>query len=174
MVYARTKIVLMDYVFGNEMEHQGTSLHYNGKSPFGLYKKITSSFNMIFGIPEGRVQEVKYEVDNSGEKEIFNSKWTVIKQMDVYSYLRFDITLNGDEDKKTKGGKANISIKPRIFTEYPQDNIIQQNIFYEMARRLWHETVYENTRDKFIIEGQRITNNFLNYIKKSFNQLNSI
>ncbi|MCK5476492.1 MAG: hypothetical protein KAI55_01075, partial [Candidatus Aenigmarchaeota archaeon] len=61
MVYSRTKLVIMDYIFGNEMEHRDISLNYEGKSPFELYKKVTSSFDDIFGVPEGRVHEVKYE-----------------------------------------------------------------------------------------------------------------
>ena len=92
--------------------------------------------------------------------------------MDIYSYLRFDISLNGEETKDTKKGKANIVLKPKIYTEYPQDNIIQQNIFYEMARRIWHEAVYENTRDKFILKGREISNNFTSYLKTCFLILN--
>ncbi len=172
MVYSRTKLVIMDYIFGNEMEHRDISLNYEGKSPFELYKKVTSSFDDIFGVPEGRVHEVKYEVHNKKEELSFNTEWMIVKQMDIYSYLRYDINLSGDENSESKTGKAKISIKPRIYTEYPQDNIIQQNIFYEMARRIWHETIYENTRDKYILEGREISNNFTSYLKTCFLKLN--
>ncbi|RLG13783.1 MAG: hypothetical protein DRN66_03525 [Candidatus Nanohalarchaeota archaeon] len=172
MVYSRTKIVLMDYIFGNEMEHRDISLSYEGKNPFELYKKIISSFNDIFAVPNGRVHESNYTVNNKKDKIDFGAGWTIIKQMDIYSYLRFDIALSGEEAKETKTGSAKVVLKPKIYTEYPQDNIIQQNVFYEMARRIWHEAIYENTRDKFILEGKEISNNFTSYIRTCFLTLN--
>ncbi|MCK5476850.1 MAG: hypothetical protein KAI55_02935, partial [Candidatus Aenigmarchaeota archaeon] len=165
-------LVIMDYVFGNEMEHRHIYVNYEGRNPFELYSEIENSFDDIFAVPAGRVHETNYNVDNKKDKIVFGAGWTVIKQMDVYSYLRYDIGLKGEQGNETKIGKANISLKVKIYTEYPQDNIIQQNIFYEMARRIWHETIYENTRDKYILEGREISNNFTSYLKTCFLKLN--
>jgi len=99
------------------------------KTQFQLYDKITTVFDDIFGVPQGRVHETNYDMDDKKDKIAFSSGWMIIKQMDIYSYIRVDIKLKGEESKETKTGKATISISPKLYTEYPQDNIIQQNIF---------------------------------------------
>ena len=172
MVYSRTKLVIMDYVFGNEMEHRHTGINYEGRNPFELYREIENSFDDIFAVPAGRVHEVNYNVDNKKDKTGFGAKWMVIKQMDIYSYLRYDIGLSGEQNNDTKVGKANIKVGVKIYTEYPQDNIIQQNIFYEMARRIWHDVIYEKTRHKFILEGRDLTYKFTSHMKACFSKIN--
>jgi len=38
MVYSRTKLMMEDYIFGNEMEHKKINMNYEGKNPIPIVR----------------------------------------------------------------------------------------------------------------------------------------
>lgn len=167
MVWARTKLVLYDNIY-DEGERDIT-IDYAGKNPQKIYYKLKELFLEVFNVPEGKVQEMYYTWEKKGDTDKIDVRWRVVKDMDMYSFLRFDVsfraTATGGE------GTASMKIKPRFITEYPQDTLIQQSIFYEMARRFWHNVFYQKQRIKWFEEGKELCAQFDKKLKEYQDEL---
>ncbi|MEM5793000.1 MAG: hypothetical protein QXY45_01400 [Candidatus Aenigmatarchaeota archaeon] len=169
-IFARTKLILHEDCFnfaGPEMY-----LKYKGPNPHLAYNKIRELFWTVFGVKESeRVQEEEYVWDKQGKKETFSVKWHVTKDMDRLSYLYFVIKMKGflEETQNGKEGEVNVDIIGVLRTEYPQDNIWERTIFYEMARVFWHKVFYQDKREKYVDICRDISNRFRNELKAFFN-----
>lgn len=167
MVWARTKLVLFDYIY-DEGERDIT-IDYSGKSPQKIYYKMKELFLSVFNVPQGKIQEMFYTWEKKADTDKIDTRWRVVKDKDMYSFLRFDVSYKANV---TAGeGTASIKIKPRFVTEYPQDTLIQQSIFYEMARRFWHNTFYQKQRLKWFDEGKQLSAKFETELKKYMDEL---
>ncbi|MFH1432762.1 MAG: hypothetical protein ABIG84_06120 [archaeon] len=167
MVWARTKLVIFDNLY--EPGEKDILFNYAGPHPEKFYNKIRSMMHDIFNIPVGRIQEMNYTWETHKNTDKFNIKWRLTKEMDIYTYLRYDIVLVGST---TEGeGSASVRLKPRIITEYPQDTLIQQSILYEMVRRFWHDTFYAKQRQKWIELGKDLASEFENTLKEYSEEL---
>lgn len=162
MVWARTKLVIYDNLY--EPGEKDVLFNYSGPHPEKFYNKIRSMMHNIFNVPKGRIQEMNYSWEKHKDKDKFNIKWRIVKEMDIYTYLRYDIILNGSSENHD--GSVSIRQKPRIITEYPQDTLIQQSILYEMARRYWHNIFYAKQRQKWMNEGRDMAAEFENTLKE--------
>ena len=160
MVWARTKLLIWDYIFEPVKAIQIT---YFGKDPDKLYKKINELVRTVFNIPEAYVQEKLYNWEKEKEIERFEIEWEVTKVLDLFSYIAVEITLRGFLEGGE--GRALIRIRPRLITEYPQDTIWQQNIIYEMLRRFWHRMFYHHRRMEYLAMGKELLVNFEGSIK---------
>lgn len=162
MVWARTKLVLYDNIF--EEGERDIAMSYSGKHPEKLYYKLKEIFLDVFNVPRNKIQEMHYNWEKKGDSDSIDVRWRVVKDMDMYSFLRFDISF---KVKSTAGeGTASIRLKPRFITEYPQDTLIQQSIFYEMARRFWHNTFYQKQRLKWFHLGKELSARFDDAVKQ--------
>jgi len=160
MVWARTKLLIWDYIFEPVRE---VKISYAGKHPERLYKKINELLRIVFNVPEGYIQEKNYRWEKLKDTERFEIAWEMNKILDLYSFITVDVDLRGFS---TEGeGRASIKIKPRLITEYPQDTIWQQNILYEMLRRFWHRIFYHRKRMEYLDLGKELVVNFENSIK---------
>lgn len=160
MVWARTKLLIWDYIFEPVRE---VKISYAGKHPERLYKKINELLRIVFNVPEGYIQEKNYRWEKLKDTERFEIAWEMNKILDLYSFITVDVDLRGFS---TEGeGRASIKIKPRLVTEYPQDTIWQQNILYEMLRRFWHRIFYHRKRMEYLDLGKELVVNFENSIK---------
>ena len=167
MVWARTKLTIFDNVFEPQKD---IFINYSGKNPERTYNKIKALLVHILNIPESKVQEMYYTWEKHKDTDKFKIRWRGVKDYDIYSFLRFDVVLNGESHHGE--GHASIVLKPRFVTEYPQDNIIQQSIIYEMIRRFWHNTFYNRQRQKWFAEAREISVEFENKIKQFLEELN--
>lgn len=163
MVWARTKLLIWDYIFEPVKQIQ---LSYVGRNPEKLYKKINELVRTVFNVPDAYVQEKDYSWEKEKNVERFSVEWEVSKILDFYSYLAYEISLKGFVSEGE--GRAAIRIKPRLITEYPQDTIWQQNILYEMLRRFWHRAFYHHKRMEYLNMGKELTVNFESSIKHYF------
>lgn len=171
-IFARTKLILQDDCF--DVSNPDLKLDYTGPNPQKVYKKIKSMFQTVFGVKEGeRVQETEYSWNRQGEKEIFNAKWEITKDMDKYSYLVFRVKMNGftEQTKKGKQGKVTVSVDGIVRTEYPQDTFWERSILYELVRVFWHKTFYHEKRFDYQDQCKNIMTVFLNELKGFFNLL---
>mgnify|MGYP001573536592 CR=1 FL=1 len=160
MVWARTKLVIWDYIFEPAKE---IKIFYTGPNPEMLYKKLNELIRVVFNVPEAYVQEKQYDWEKLKGTERFSVSWEVNKILDLFTYVTIEIDLSGFS---TDGeGRAQIRMKPRLLTEYPQDTIWQQSIVYEMLRRFWHKAFYHHKRMEFLNYGKELLVNFETSIK---------
>jgi len=161
MVWARTKLMIWDYIFEPVVDIR---ISYTGKTPQKFYKKINELIRTVLNVPDAYVQEKSYNWEKTKDGEKFEIAWEVAKVLDVFSYIVLEIDLRGfsagDE------GKATIRIRPRLITEYPQDTIWQQNLIYEMLRRAWHRFFYHRKRMEYLNFGKELVTSFESSVKR--------
>ena len=160
MVWARTKLLIWDYIFEPVKD---ITINYSGENTGAFYKKIKELIRTVFNVPEAYLQEKTYDWEKGKETERFNVTWEVNKILDTYSYINVEIDLKGFSANGE--GKASVKIKPRLITEYPQDTIWEQNIIYEMFRRMWHKMFYHHKRMEYLDVGKELIVNFETGIK---------
>lgn len=160
MVWARTKLLIWDYIFEPVKAIQ---ISYAGRNPEKLYKKLNELIRTVFNVPDAYVQEKAYNWGKEKEAEKFEIEWEVSKILDLFSYIAVELTLKGFTAEGE--GRAIIRIRPRLITEYPQDTIWQQNIIYEMLRRFWHRMFYHHKRMEYLNMGKDMIVNFESSIK---------
>lgn len=162
MVWARTKLVLYDNIY--DEGERDVSISYAGKHPDKLYYKIRELMLNVFNVHAGKIQEISYSWEKKADSDKIEVRWRCVKDMDMYSFVRFDVNFRANV---TAGeGTASIKLKPRFVTEYPQDTLIQQSIFYEMARRFWHNVFYQKQRIKWFEETKELCAQFEQKLKE--------
>ena len=167
MVWARTRLLIWDYVFEPVKQ---ISISYTGRRPDLFYRKIHELVRLIFNVPEGYIQEKEYRWEKHKEAEHFEIGWEITKIFDVFTYLNLEIDLRGYVSTEGEG-RATIVIKPRMITEYPQDTVWQQSIFYEMMRRAWHRMYYHKKRMQFLYLSKELSVDFERKIKEFSEEL---
>ena len=145
MVWARTKLLIWDYVFEPVKQ---IKIKYTGNNPEKMYKKMNELMRTVFNIPEAYIQEKNYTWEKIEGKEKFDIGWDLSKILDMFSYIYVEISLSGFTENGQ--GRVEIVLKPRLITEYPQDTVWQQSIVYEMLRRIWHRAFYHHKRMEFL------------------------
>ena len=166
MVFAKSRLTIMDYLFEPDKDY---ALNYSGPNPEKLYNYLFELLRNTLNLPDTHIHEMSYSWEIKGDAEKFTIKWRAVKDYDIFSYLRVDVALKGyTQDGK---GYASIKIKPRFITEYPQDNVFQQSIIYEVMRRLWDTIFYTKQREEWKIESRAILSEFLDKLKKYMAEL---
>ncbi len=160
MVWARTKLMIWDYIFEPVKEIR---ISYTGKHPERFYKKINELVRSVFNVPDAYIQEKSYNWEKTKEGDRFEVGWEVTKVLDTYSYITAEIELSGFSVEGE--GKVSITIKPRLITEYPQDTMWQQSIVYEMMRMFWHKMYYHHKRMEYLNFGKEIIKSFESSLK---------
>lgn len=172
-IFARTKMVLQDNCW--DVTAPIMDLRYTGPDPQLAYSKIRELFWTVFQVKEGeRVQERDFSWDRKGKRETFNVAWEVSKDMDKFSYLYIRIKMNGFAEEVENGRKEGnlfVRVDGALRTEYPQDNVWERNIFYEMSRVFWHRVFYATKRQEYQDVCRSLMMNFRNELKAFFNLL---
>jgi len=162
--------MIYDYVFEPVKQ---IKFSFSGKRPDLFYKKVQELLRVIFNVPEGYIQEKEYRWEKRKDAEVFEIGWEITKIFDVYSYLGIELDLKGAVDPEGFGS-ANIVIKPRLITEYPQDTVWQQSIFYEMLRRFWHRMYYHKKRMTYLYWCKEATLDFERKLKDFSEELRAM
>lgn len=160
MVWARTKLLIWDYVFEPVKE---INISFTGPHPDKFYKKINELVRVVFNVPDAYVQEKEYNWEKTKDGERFAVGWEISKVLDTFSYITIELDLNGFSVNGE--GKANMRIRPRLITEYPQDTVWQQNILYEMMRRFWHKMFYHKKRMEYLNFAKELITSFESNVK---------
>ncbi len=160
MVWARTRLLIWDYIFEPVKQIR---ISYVGRNPERFYRKINEMVRTVFNVPEAYVQEKDYTWEKIRETERFDVGWEVNKILDTFSYITVEIDLRGFVTENE--GRATIIIKPRLITEYPQDTIWQQSILYEALRRMWHKLFYHHRRMEYLNMGKELVISFESSLK---------
>ena len=166
MVWASSKIVIWDDVFPT---FKTMSIEYKGKNPHLLYKKLNQLLRDVFRVPEGNIQEKEYTWNKTDSGDEFRVDWETLKQLDNFSYFKIELTLSGFSSGGV--GKATVQFRPVLITEYPQDTMWQQNVLYEIFRRLWHTIFYSKKRDEFYNMGKNMSERFERDLKDFIEEL---
>ena len=160
MVWARTKLLIWDYVFEPVKE---INISYTGPAPDKFYKKINELVRVVFNVPDAYVQEKEYSWEKTKDGERVSVGWEINKILDTFSYITVEIDFSGFSVNNE--GKVNLRIRPRLITEYPQDTVWQQNIIYEMTRRFWHNMFYHKKRMEYLNFAKELVTSFESSIK---------
>jgi len=166
MVWARTRLLIWDYIFEPVKDIR---ISFTGPHPELLYKKLKELIRTVFNVPDAYIQEKAYNWEKGKDSEKFEAEWEVNKVLDVFSYITVEISLRGFSAGGE--GKADIRLRPRLITEYPQDTIWQQSILYEMWRRFWHKKFYHQKRMKYLHIGKELLVSFETAIKRYMDEL---
>lgn len=166
MVWGRTKLLIWDYIFEPVKDLR---INFNGPHPDKLYFKVKEFMKAIINVPDAYIQEKNYVWEKGKDSERFEIEWEVNKILDSYSYIVIEITLRGFVAGGE--GKADVRIRPRLITEYPQDTLWQQSIVYEMLRRFWHQRFYQNKRMEYLHLAKELLVNFETAVKKYMEEL---
>lgn len=168
MVWARTKLLIYDYVFEPVKDIR---ISYAGPYPEKLYAKIKELIKVIFNVPDAYLQEKTYSWEKSKESERFEIDWEVNKILDTFSYTTVEVSLKGFSANGE--GRADIRLRPRLITEYPQDTIWQRSILYEIIRRWWHTRFYHRKRMEYLNFSKEMLVSFETAIKSFMDELKS-
>lgn len=166
MVWARTKLVIWEDVYEDVTD---IIVRYSGPHPERFYKKVLELMEKIFALRRSDIQEIDYTWEKTETSAKFKVWWRLIKSMDVYSYLRWDLKLEGSSAHEK--GYAMVKLTPILVTEYPQDTLIQQSIFYEMLRRFWHQVFYHKKRMQYMVSARDLSTDFELAVKKFAEEL---
>lgn len=149
MVWAKQKLELYEYV---RQPDKDSVVNYSGRNVSAFYHFLKKATIDVLGIGQNDLHEMAYSWEKKEGKEKFRVEWRAIKEFDDFTHLRFDVNFKGDLSDDE--GSITIVMKPRLITEYPQDSILQQSIFYEMARTFWHNTFYHKKRWEYLIKSR--------------------
>ena len=166
MVWARTKLLIWDYIFEPVKDIR---VAYAGPHPERFYQKLKEFMKSVINVPDAYIQEKNYNWEKLKDSERFEIEWEVNKPLDKFSLITIEISLRGFT--AAGEGKVEIRIRPRLITEYPQDTIWQQSIFYEMLRRFWHQRFYHHKRMEYLNMGKEIVMTLETSIKKYMDEL---
>ncbi len=154
-------MVIRDYIFEPRRD---LYLFWAGRFPPSIYLDIHQLIRDIFGVPDSHILEMVFDWDAKPDGAKFKIGWRVIKEFDIYSYLRLDINVVGNVEGER--GKFSMTLKPRFFTEYPQDTIFQQTVLYEILRRAWHVLYYERKIQEYKEESRIMVMQFHKKVKE--------
>ena len=168
MVWARTRLLIWDYVFEPVKEIR---IAFTGKNPEKFYKKLNELIRLVFNVPEAYIQEKDYKWEKNRGAERFDVSWEVTKIYDYFTYVVIEVDFRGFTSEGE--GRASIVLKPRLITEYPQDTIFQQSLFYEILRRMWHRLFYHHKRMQYLDRSKELTVNLERYLKEYAEELKS-
>ncbi len=149
MVWAKSKLELYEYV---RQPDKDSVINYSGANIPAFYQFLKKAAVDVLGISATDLHEMAYTWEKTDGKDKFRIELRAIKEFDDFTHLRFDVNFKGEFHDNE--GNITIILKPRLITEYPQDSILQQSIFYEMARTFWHNTFYHKKRWEYLLQSR--------------------
>ncbi|MCD6381683.1 MAG: hypothetical protein J7L43_01750 [Candidatus Aenigmarchaeota archaeon] len=161
MVWAATKLIIWDDLYPT---YRRVNIEYKGRNPETVYRYIKRLLLEVFRVPEGNFQEKNFKWETSEKGNEFKVEWDAIKPLDNFTYLKIEVRLKGFSSGGV--GRISLSYRPTIVTEYPQDTFWQQNILYEMLRRLWHVLFYRRKRNEYFEMGLKMAHVFEERLKE--------
>lgn len=166
-VFARTKLIMYDVCF--KEDPGDVELKYVGPNPQKLYQKVYEIMKNVWRAGDSDIQEENYSWTKGGDTEKFKVRWILHRDIDKSSFfwIRFDVS--GDGNDKT--GKASVTIRSVIITEYSQDTVWQRSLFYEMLRTFWYRIFYYHKREEFMVECRDLVAFSAKKIKEAFKEL---
>jgi hypothetical protein len=172
-VFARTKLVIHDDCLVPP-EPSFITLNYSGPNPQKIYPYIKKLMLTIFKADEKDLQEREFFWDRSKAEEKFKVKFDLIKDLDTFSFMEVEVSLEGNVKPSKefgKEGEVKLKIEAWIRTEYPQDTIWQRSLLYEMFRVFYHKVIYEETRKRYKEECKELVGRFATELKSFLNLL---
>lgn len=155
MVWAKTKLTIYEYIREPDKD---SILNFSGKNILKFYHFLKKALIEVTGVGDTDIHEMGYTWEKKDGQNKFKVEWRCVKEFDDFTHLRFDLNFRGECDEKGEGS-ISLVMKPRLITEYPQDTILQQSIFYEIARTFWHNTFYQKKRWQYLVHSREIWTN---------------
>lgn len=181
-IFARTKLLIQDDCLSPApgsmfpgVPH--ITLSYTGPNPQRLYDKIKEILSTVIKHRPEELQERDFKWDRSTPVEKFSVRFELTRDMDRFSYILLSIDLKGEAKPSKefgKEGKASITVKGVLRTEYPQDTIWQRSLFYEMFRVFYHRVIYEEKRKQYKVQCKEWIDKIVEEIKGFLNILPSL
>lgn len=154
------KIVILDNCIAPERD---VTLKYSGPNPWSVAKKIAGIQRPYFHVSATNAGWTRLNWDRSGEDIDFFSIWWVKKPVSDYTHMRFDIKIQGSENKSTKEGHFTILITANMHTKFTGWSIFLKPIWY-----LYSYLYYDKVRRSALERCRDYTLGFMNEIKDHF------
>ncbi len=160
MVWARKRLAIWEDLFPPVKK---IYFRFEGKHPEKFYFKVSELLKKIFKVPDAYIQEKEYNWKKTENGHKFKINWLLMKPFDRWTYLNMEIDLKGFSENGY--GKVSVVFEPRIVTEYPQDYVWQQTIFYEVIRKLLDAVFYKRKRERIYDEAREMCMRFQSELK---------
>lgn len=123
------------YQRGSKVGEMNLDYTYEGKNVEKLKDFVPKLIQTVFNPTTWQKKNTEIKGNS------YSTVWHLFKDLDYYSYLRFDVKLK--IESRGNHGKAKITIEePCIVTEYPQETYWQKTFIYEIFRVAWHNIFY--------------------------------
>lgn len=170
-IFARAKLLLEDRCLTYRPK---IDFSYSGPNPDKAYPKLIDILTRSLNIPRENIQEKGFNWDRSKPEEKFGASFEIVKDLDKFSYMYFEIDMKGNLKPSKEFGKegtVSFTITGIVRTEYPQDTLWERSFFYEMFRTFYHRVFYKERRYRWVLECRDAILQIQNELKEFFNLL---
>lgn len=154
------KIEIMDNCLAPEKD---IFVKYEGPNPWDIAKKISSLQRPFFHVSSTNAGWTRLNWDRSGENIDFFSLWWVKKPVSGYTYMRFDIKVQGSQNKSTNEGHFNLTWTANMFTKFEGWGLFLKPLWY-----IYSYLYYDKVRKSALERCREYSLGFLNEIKEHF------
>lgn len=154
------KIEILDNCLAPERD---LVLKYKGPNPWNIVKKIAGAQRPYFHVSATNAGWTRLNWDKSGENIDFFSLWWVKKPVSEYTHMRFDIKVQGSENKSTKEGHFTYQVTSNMFTTFSGWGLFLKPIWY-----LYSYMYYDKVRRSALERCREYAIGFSNEIKEYF------
>lgn len=161
-----TKLTIVNYIYtrGTKPGERMVAHTYEGKNVMRLKEFVPKLVKTIFNPTTWQQKETEVKEGK------YSSIWHVFKDLDYYSYLRFDLKIK--ISYKGNEGKASIELgDPVVVTEYPQETYWQRTFIYEIFRVLWHNLFYRKKLEGYMDWSRTKVSTFVERLQSYFEKL---
>jgi hypothetical protein len=139
-------------------------LKYSGPEPWSIVKKISKTIKPFFHVSSSGTGWTRLNWDRTGDNIEFFALWWVKKGPSRFSEMRFDLKVQGAENKNTKMGDFNIRLTAHLNTNFTGWGIFLKPIWY-----LYSYIFYDKARRRYIENCREYLLGFYNELKEQFN-----
>jgi len=138
-------------------------LRYEGKDPWDVVGKITSSIRPFFHVSASGTNNTRINWDISGDPITFFAQWWVKKVFSRFSVMRLFLKVQGEQKKTTGMGKFSMQLRPRLETNVQGFSLLLKPLWY-----MYSFLFYNRVRRKYVEKCREYTESFRNEIKEHF------
>lgn len=144
-------------------------LTYKGPNPFGMYKILSDTLQLIFQIKGKDIYEPDFRWDITSDPRKFFFIVFCQKGFDKFSKMNVTLKCEGKQPTDiTKSGEIVIEIKGGLETKYPSESMIQRTVLKPFIY-FYHWTIYNNIRRQYIEFSKRGIEQLESEIRSVFN-----
>ena len=131
------------------------TFHYEGPNVHVVYPGLKKFLADVLNVPEEQVHEKQLSVSRSGDEEKIKAKFDVLRRIDKYSYMLFEVSCSVEKRPSQQfesEGTVDVEIKGKLMTEIPQNTAWQKSFVFQLLFTLFLHTWYNKKRKGYLNE----------------------